>query len=243
MGESSLTSASTLVKERLLARETSQANVRPTPETPLARGTFLVSCTTGPAASAATLDLTTSSTLMTGHDNETHVNGNTNVTSTAGAAGTYAEKAGTFPVGSPTGLAASAASMILTTTTAAGAPGLDDGPRVYRAIDVASTAGTTCTFVDAICGMTGPSVSAATIASHATINYIDNANVDNDDAGIVVPPELVPPEFAGDSAGTAGGTQHYRRGTVIPSEFVGGDIGTAGDTQHFATARRWVCAS
>ena len=98
---------------------------------------------------------------------------------------------------------------------AAGAPGLDDGPSVHRAIDVASTAGTSCTFakditgtlpVDVTCCMTVLTTSAASLALHATINttsgcqLMANANADNNDIGIVVPPELVPPVFAGDGA-------------------------------------------
>ena len=144
--------------------------------------------------------------------------------STARPSGTFANEAGTFMVSCMTGLAASAASKISTTTTAAGAPSLDNGPCVNRDIDVTSTAGSTCTFVDAVCCMTGPSVSAATLASQATIHNtygVDNA--DNNRRWT-----LVPPEFARDSAGPAGVTRHFA--------MVGDDgAGPAGDTQHFAT--------
>ena len=180
------------------------------------------------AASAAALATTISTTLTTGddgHNDGPHNKGFINVASTARSSGTFADEAGTFMVSCMTGLAASAASKISTTTTAAGAPSLDNGPCVNRDIDVTSTAGSTCTFVDAVCCMTGPSVSAATLASQATIHNtygVDNA--DNNRRWT-----LVPPEFARDSAGPAGVTRHFAT--------VGDDgAGPAGDTQQFATA-------
>lgn len=173
--DSFLTRASFLVNKRLLARESSQATSQATPKKNLARGTFLVSCTTGLAASTAALAATiptTSTTGDPGHDDGPHNNGFINAASMAGATCTSADKAGTFPVDCTTGLPASAAALaaMIPSRSTTSNPGHDDGPHDDRFIDAASTAGATCTSVNKagtfmVGCTTGPAASAATLAS------------------------------------------------------------------------------
>ena len=198
-------------------------------------GTPMVKAVGTPTASAAALVSTISTTLTTrdpgSHDDVPHHNGSIEVASTAGSSGTFADEAGTpmvEPIDTPT---TSEAAFVLTTTTT----GHDDIPHANGAIVVASTAGTTCTIakdiigtlpVDATCCITGLTASAAALSLHTTIRttsgcqWIYNFNNAENAGGETV----VPPDFAGDDIGTAGGTQQYATagdydGTLDPTTY------------------------
>ena len=66
----------------------------------------------------------------------------------------------------------------------------------------------------------------------STTNFAALDNADNNDVGIVVPPKLVPPEFANDGAGTTKDTRHFATTRV--------DAGTLHSTTLTATTMTTV---